>query len=137
MLFAQVGILDTLLLKLAEQGIAGIFCAIFLVVIFFLGRALLRTKDAELVRHEKAAKALAESNAANKNLVIEMKDWTSGMLVETTRIQEGVKNALENQKQEMTELKSEVGKVSELRPAVNSLEQEQAKLVTAINQRRT
>jgi len=135
-LFAQAGVMDTLLTKLAEQGIAGVFCAIFLIVIFFLGRTLLRTKDEELERQEKASKALAESNAAGKHLVIEIKDFTSGMLVETTRTQEGVKNALENQKSEMAELKTEVGKVAELKPAVNSLEQEQARLVTAINQQK-
>jgi hypothetical protein len=134
-LFAQAGIIDTLLLKLAEQGIAGIFCAIFLVVIFFLGRTLLRAKDEMLTKQEKASEALAKSNEANKNLVIEMKDFTSGMLVETTKTQSDVKNALDNQKQELTELKTSVDKVAELKPAVNALQQEQARLATAVNQK--
>jgi hypothetical protein len=135
MLLAQAGIVDTLLLKLAEQGIAGIFCALFLVVIFFLGRTLLRTKDAMLDRQEKASEALGKSNEGVKNLVIEMKDFTSNMRVETTRMQDGVKNSLDNQKQELSELKNEVSKVADLKTAVNALQQEQARMTTAINQK--
>lgn len=138
-LFASAGLMDTLLTKLAEQGLAGVFCAIFLIVIFFLGRTLLRAKDDMLDKQEKASEALSRSNEANKNLVIEMKDFTSGMLVETTKTQTDVKNSLENQKGEMSELKTAVGKSSdtsvELKTAVNSLQQEQARLTAAINQK--
>lgn len=129
--------LDTLLTELAKQGVLGIFCAILIAALYFVSKALLTAKDKAVEQQEAYTEALAKSNEGTKALLIEMKDFSSSSLVEQTKTQETVRNALENQKGELRELQAEVKKVSELKPAVEQLQQQQAQLATAINQRRS
>jgi len=128
--------LDTLLTELAKQGVLGIFCAILIAALYFVSKALLAAKDKAVEQQEAYTKALAKSNEGTKALLIEMKDFSSDSLVEQTKTQETLKNALENQRGELQELQAEVKKVSELKPAVELLQQQQATLATAINQQK-
>lgn len=126
--------LDTLLTELAKQGVLGIFSAILIAALYFVSKALLHAKDTAIEQQQSYTEALAKSNEGTKLLLVEMKDFTSGAMVEQAKTHEGLRNALDNQKGEMKDLQGEVKKVVELKPAVENLQQEQARLVTAINQ---
>ena len=127
--------LETLLTELAKQGVLGIFCAILVAALYFVSKALLKAKDTAIEQQKAYTQALAQANEGTKALLIEMKDFSSSVLVEQTKTQADLKNALENQKTALHDLQTKVDEVSKLKPPVEQLlQQEQARLAAA-NQR--
>jgi len=104
--------LDSLLAGLAEQGkLLGILCAIFILAIVFLFRALMKAKDQSVedqklrLEDQKAyAKTLEKGNEATQKLTLEIKEFTSDLMVKYVQERGEVKNAMANQSREFDEM---------------------------------
>lgn len=134
----MIELLGTLLNKIAESGIVGVFCAIFMIVSGFLGRALLKAKDQAVddqklrLDDQKAyTKALTEGNAATQKLVLEVKEWTSDLMVKHVQELGEVKTAMNNQARELDEMEEQHRKAGEKH---EKMQTEFSGLTAAINQ---
>lgn len=107
--------LDSLLTGLAEQGkLLGIFCAIFILAIGFLFRALMKAKDQSVedqklrLEDQKAyAQALEKGSEANQKLTLEIKEFTSDLMVKYVQERAEVKNVMANQAREFDEMEQQ------------------------------
>jgi len=131
--------LDSLLTGLAEQGkLLGIFCAIFILAIGFLFRTLMKAKDQSVedqklrVEDQKAyAKALEKGTEANQKLTLEMKEFTSNLMVQHVQEQGEVKTAMNNQAREFDEMEEQHRKAS---GSLDGMKNEMVNLTAAVNQ---
>lgn len=108
--------------NLAGQGILGSICVLLAVALFLTIRALLKSKDDRIVDQKAMGDALGKVNDGVKELAIEMKEHAMNQTIEANRTHDGVKTALGNQEKSFTELRN----------TVNGLQQEQARLATAV-----
>ena len=113
--------LDSLLTGLAEQGkVLGLFCAIFILAIGFLFRTLMKAKDQSVedqklrVEDQKAyAQALEKGNEATQKLTLEIKGFTSDLMVKYVQELGEIKTAMNNQAREFDEMEGEHRKTGE------------------------
>jgi hypothetical protein len=107
--------LDSLLAGLAEQGkLLGILCAIFILAIVFLFRSLMKAKDQSVedqklrLEDQKAyASALEKGNEATQKLTLEIKEFTSDLMVKYVQERAEVKNVMTNQTREFDEMEQQ------------------------------
>jgi biopolymer transport protein ExbB/TolQ len=98
------GALDTL----AGQGILGSFCVLLIIALFFTVKSLLKAKDDRFSDQKMMVEALQKHNEAAKDFAIEMSKSASNVVVEMTRIQDTLKNALNGQEKSFDGLQDSV-----------------------------
>jgi len=122
-----------------EYGLLGAICVLLIVSLVYSIRGWLREKDNRREDLSQMATARENDNKALQALTIEMKEFAAQQQVEATRTQDGVKNTLEGQKDDLNDLKraaeQETAKFGEMRTAVDMLKDEQVRLGAAILQR--
>lgn len=122
-----------------EYGLLGAICVLLIISLVYVIRGWLREKDNRREDLSLMTVARENDNKALQVLTIEMKEFAAQQQVEATRAQDGVKNTLESQKDDLNDLKraaeQETAKLGEMKTAVDVLKDEQVRLGAAILQR--
>jgi len=115
---------DSAVNTILAQGVLGALVVLLAVAFFIAIRGWLQEKDGRRTDQREMAKTLEGINLTLRDLVVEGNKHASNLVIEATRSQDGIKNALQNQERALENMQE----------ALDLLRQEQLKLNMILTQ---